>query len=175
LLTPRHPKPRAETQAILSQCALLHNFLPRFLRGEAARIVVIPACYSSFMEATSIENRLVDLLDWNHLDVGGDVVLAAEVQHILSLGNSANGEPDRLRRPDMRLKGATDGRIFLLRLCFKEILTKVVVSERQVRIQLSSQESLSERTIYGTNPMPNSSRTGKASSSRFRYQSECSL
>ena len=63
-------------------------------------------------EAISIEKRyftsdleqpfvgFVDLLDGDHFDVGGDVVLAAEVEHLLGLGNPADGiEPDRLRRP----------------------------------------------------------------------------
>src|SRR5215471_4110981 len=33
----------------------------------------------------------VDFLDGNHLDVGGDVVRAAEVEHLLGFGNAADG------------------------------------------------------------------------------------
>src|SRR5208282_3907716 len=29
----------------------------------------------------------VNLLDWDHFDIGGDVVLSAEVEHLLSLGD----------------------------------------------------------------------------------------
>jgi hypothetical protein len=34
--------------------------------------------------------RLVDLLDRDDLDVGRNVVLAAEVEHLLGLGNAAD-------------------------------------------------------------------------------------
>src|SRR5215210_2378814 len=33
---------------------------------------------------------LVDLLDRDHLDIGSDVVLSAEVEHLLRLGNAAD-------------------------------------------------------------------------------------
>src|SRR6185312_1017916 len=33
---------------------------------------------------------LVDLLNWNHLDVGSDVVLAAEIEHLLRFRDSAD-------------------------------------------------------------------------------------
>ena len=34
--------------------------------------------------------RFVDLLDGNHFDIGGDVVLAAKIEHLLRLGDSAD-------------------------------------------------------------------------------------
>jgi hypothetical protein len=38
---------------------------------------------------------LVDLLDRDHLDIADDVVLAAEVEHLLRLLDAADGEPER--------------------------------------------------------------------------------
>src|SRR5437879_2947729 len=38
----------------------------------------------------------VDLLNRNHFDIGGDVVLATKIEHLLGLSDSANG---RSRQP----------------------------------------------------------------------------
>src|SRR5579864_6802431 len=32
----------------------------------------------------------VDLLDWDDFDIGGDVVLAAKIEHLLSFGDAAD-------------------------------------------------------------------------------------
>jgi hypothetical protein len=101
---------------------------PHWIRGGRFKLTALAiataqflkgAGYSDFREAISIEKRyftsdshhplvgFVDLLDRNDLHVGGDVVLAAEVEHLLRLGEPPMAEPDRLRRPKMRPKAAT--------------------------------------------------------------------
>jgi predicted permease len=46
----------------------------------------------------------VDLLDRDDFDIGGDVVRAAKIEHLLGLGMPPMGEPERLRRPNIRPK-----------------------------------------------------------------------
>ena len=48
----------------------------------------------------------VDLLDRDDFDVRGDVVLAAEVEHLLRLGDAANGRARQAAAPDDEGEGA---------------------------------------------------------------------
>ena len=55
----------------------------------------------------------VDLLDGDDLDIGGDVVVPTKVKHLLGLAAiPPMGEPERLRRPNRKVKGGDGERLF---------------------------------------------------------------
>src|SRR6202000_661863 len=43
---------------------------------------------------------LVDFLDWNDLHIGGDIVFAAEIEHLLRLSNAANRRARKTLAPE---------------------------------------------------------------------------
>ena len=51
----------------------------------------------------------VDLLDRDHFDVGGDVVLAAKIEHLLGFGNAADGRAGEAAAAEDEAEGR-DGR-----------------------------------------------------------------
>ena len=54
---------------------------------------------------------LVDLLDRDHFDVGGDVVFAAEVEHLLGLGDAADGRAGEAAAPEDQAEGGDGERL----------------------------------------------------------------
>jgi hypothetical protein len=48
---------------------------------------------------TSCFSSLVDLLNRNDFDIGGDVVRAAEIEHLLRLGEAADGRTGEAAAP----------------------------------------------------------------------------
>ena len=100
----------------------------RYNREEMGHPDCLQAGYSDLSEAMSIEKRyftsdlseplvgFVDLLDGDDFDVGGDVVLAAEVEHLLGFGDAADGrageaaasEDEAERGDGQRLLGSAD-------------------------------------------------------------------
>src|SRR5438309_11581083 len=65
----------------------------------------------------------VDLLNGNDFDVGGDVVFAAEIEHLLGLGDSANGRPGETASPHDQAK-----RRHIERLCGSANQRKIAVN-----------------------------------------------
>src|ERR1700733_11565917 len=63
---------------------------------------------------------LVDFLNGNDFDVGGDVVLTAEVEHLLGLGNAANGRAGKAAAADDQRK-SSDGKRFFRRANESEV------------------------------------------------------
>ena len=54
---------------------------------------------------------LVDLLDRDDFDIGGDVVLAAEVEHLLGLGDAADERTGEAATPEEQRKGRNGKRL----------------------------------------------------------------
>ena len=73
-------------------------------RREEIPFITTPTLSASLFEARDVDDEaiahvvlehalvgLVDLIDRDHLDIGGDSLLAAEVEHLLRLVDPTNG------------------------------------------------------------------------------------
>src|SRR3954454_17645696 len=87
LRRPIAPWPSAET---FKSCPSVRVFMNSFSFDSALEAVQVDDESVAHVALQHPLIRLVDLLDGNHLDVGGDSVLRAMVEHLLGLGDTAD-------------------------------------------------------------------------------------